>query len=162
MTRVLGEVRAMQNAALGAGLLWRFVCGYSPQSSTTGMPLPLAFLVLPVVLHARSRAEITGTQVGSGLRKFEEKFGDRGDALFLIQSRMLAMRDLSLRSLRLALRGGLVTLVPKSAVLWPRSLSPAPTEGGKVTEMLKASEKLGEWCADLSLFEIAGILKVEL
>lgn len=161
MTRLLNEIQAMQNPALGAALLWRFVCGFSPASSTKGTPLPLAFVVLPLAFHARSLDEVGSTQSGSGLRKFEEKFRDRGDLLLAIQPRMLAMRDLSLRSLRIGLRAGLLTLVPTEAVLWPRSHASAPADGKALIDLLKASEKLGAWCRDLTLFEVAGILKVE-
>ena len=162
MTRLLSEVQAMQNPALGASLLWRFVCGFSPSASIKGTPLPLAFVVLPLVFHARSVEEISGTQSGSGLRKFEEKFRDRGDLLLSLQPRMLEMRDLSLRSLRVGLRAGLLSLVPTEAVLWPRSHASAPAEGQSVADLLRSAEKLGSWCADLTLFEVAGILKVEI
>lgn len=161
MTAFLNEVQAMQNPALGATLLWRFVCGFSPNSSTNGTPLPVAFLVLPLAFHAKSFEEVTGTHAASGLRKFEEKFSDRGDVLLSIHPRMLAMRDLSLRSLRIAIRAGLVTLVPKEAVLWPRSQTVPPTEARAVSDLLKSAEKLGAWCRDVSLFEVAGLLKVE-
>src|SRR4051794_11688362 len=123
MSAILNEVQAMQNPALGAALLWRFACGFTPESSPKGTPLPLTFVVLPLALHAKSLEEIATTQAASGLRKFEEKFGDQGDVLLSIQPRMLAMRDLSLRSLRIAIHTGLLTLVPKEAVLWPRSHS---------------------------------------
>lgn len=161
MTAILNEVQAMQNPALGATLLWRFSCGFTPESSPSGTPLPLAFVVLPLAFHAKSLEEVTGTQAASGLRKFEEKFSDRSDVLLSIQSRMLAMRDLSLRSLRIAIRTGLVTLVPKEAVLWPRSRSAPPAEAKAVSDLLKSAEKLGNWCRDVSLFEVAGLLKVE-
>lgn len=161
MTAILNEVQAMQNPALGATLLWRFACGFAPESSPNGTPLPLAFMVLPLAFHARSLEEVAGTQAASGLRKFEEKFADRGDVLLSIQPRMLAMRDLSLRSLRIAIRTGLVTLVPKEAVLWPRSRSAPPAEAKAVSDILKSVEKLGSWCREVSLFEVAGLLKVE-
>lgn len=162
MTAILNEVHAMQNPALGAGLIWRFVCGYCPAASSKGTPLPLAFAVLPLVLHARSMEDVTGTQTSSGLRKFEEKFSKKdGDILLSLQPRMLAMRSLSLRSLRIALSAGLVTLVPSEAVLWPRSSTPPPGQPKPVDELLKAAEKIGIWCSDTSLFEVAGLLKVD-
>ncbi|MBN8468800.1 hypothetical protein JYJ95_20045 [Corallococcus exiguus] len=161
MTTILNEVQAMQNPALGAALLWRFACGFSPESSPNGTPLPLAFVVLPIIFHAKSLEEVARTQVASGLRKFEEKFTDRGDVLLSIQPRMLAMRALSLRSLRVAIRVGLITLVPKEAVLWPRSRVSAPAEAKALSDLLKSAEKLGTWCRDVSLFEVAGLLKVE-
>lgn len=161
MTAILNEVHAMQNPALGAALIWRFVCGYSPETSPNGTPLPLAFVVLPLAFHAKSLEEVAGTQASSGLRKFEEKFSDRGDVLFSIHPRMLLMRELSLRSLRIAIHSGLLTLVPKEAVLWPRSRSAAPAEAKAVSDLLKSTEKLGAWCRNVTLFEVGGLLKVE-
>lgn len=161
MTTILNEIQAMQNPALGAGLLWRFACGFTPEAGPAPMPLPLAFVVLPLAFHAKSMEEVTSTQAASGLRKFEEKFNDRGDVLLGLQPRMLAMRDLTLRSLRIAIRAGLLTLVPKEAVLWPRSRSAPAADARAVGEMLKSAEKLGAWCRDVSLFEVAGLLKVE-
>ncbi|HEU0035893.1 MAG TPA: three component ABC system middle component [Kofleriaceae bacterium] len=162
MTAVRNEIQAMQNPALGAVLLWRFTCGYTPESSPTGTPLPLAFLVLPLAFHARSLEKVLSTRPSSGMRMLEEKFSDRTDVLLSVQSRMLAMRMLSLRSLRIAVRTGLLTLVSKDAVLWPRSRSAPPTAEAKgVGDLLKSAEKLGVWCRDISLFEIAGLLKVE-
>ncbi len=164
MTAILNEVQAMQNPALGAALMWRFACGFSPESSPNGTPLPLAFVVLPVTFHAKSVAKVSGTLAGSGLRKFESKFSDdnRGDVLLALQPRILAMRDLSLRSLRIAIRSGLLTLVPKEAVLWPRSRSAPPTDAKPVSDLLKSAEKLGSWCREVSLFEVASLLKVDL
>jgi hypothetical protein len=161
VTAILNEVQAMQNSALGATLLWRFVCGFCSEGNPSGTPLPLAFAVLPLALHAKSLEQVTTTQVSSGLRKFEEKFSDRGDVLLSIQPRMLAMRHLSLRSLRIAICAGLLTLVPKEAVLWPRSRSAPPAEAKAVSDLLKSAEKLGTWCRDVSLFEVAGLIKVE-
>jgi hypothetical protein len=59
------------------------------------------------------------------------------------------------------MRSGLVTLVPKEAAIWPRSRSAPPTDARAVVRLLKSAEKLGEWCRDISLFEVAGLLKVE-
>ena len=161
MTTLLGEVQAMQNPALGAALLWRFVCGFSPKTSPIGTPVLLAFVVLPLTFHARTLEAVAGTQASSGLRKFEEKFADCGDVLLSIQPRILAMRELSLRSLRIAIRTELLTLVPTGAVLWPRSDIVPPAEAKAVSDLLKSAEKLGTWCRDVSLFEAAGLLKVE-
>lgn len=164
MTAILNEVQAMQNPALGAALLWRFACGFSPESSPDGTPLPLAFVVLPLTFHARSAEKLSGTLAGSGLRKFESKFSDddRGDVLLALQPRMLAMRDLSLRSVRIAIRTGLLTLVPREAVLWPRARSAPPADAKAVGDLLRSAEKLGAWCRDVSLFEVTGLLKVEI
>jgi hypothetical protein len=152
----------MQNPALGAALIWRFACGYAPQKEAhDGVPLPLAFVVLPVVLHERTRKEITSTRVSSGARKFEEKFRDRGDMLFALNQRAIGMRPLSLRSVRQALASGLLTLVVEQGTIWPRTYTKPPVDGKAVSSLLGAAEKLGRWCHSLSVYEISGILRVE-
>ena len=159
MTRLLNEVQAMQNPALGAGLIWRFACGYSPKDkSENGMPFPLAFIVLPTVLHERTRNELSSTRLSSGARKFEEKFKDKGDVIFALNQRAIGMRDLSLRSVSLAVASGLLTLVPDWGSLWPRLYTKPPVIEKAVSELLTAAEKLGSWCHSLSLYEISGIL----
>jgi hypothetical protein len=43
------EVHQVQNPALGAMLVWRYVVGYhKARSDAAGCPLPLLFLVLPL------------------------------------------------------------------------------------------------------------------
>jgi hypothetical protein len=156
------EVQAMQNPALGAALLWRFACGYCPSTtSTAGAPLPLAFLVLPVMLHAQTREAITSTQQRSGIRQFQANLDQRVDLLLGVQRRAVSMRSTSLRSLRIAMASALVTLMPEKAQVWPRSYANGPTVAPRVRELMKASEKFGAWCKDLTLFEVAGILRVE-
>ncbi len=156
------EAWSMQNPALGATLMWRFACGYSPQGGAKGTPIPLLFLALPILLHRATADCVTGTMMGSGLRKFEEKFSRSGDVLLALQPRALAMRDLSIRSLRIAMAAGLLSLVSEQAVVWPRSYSAPPTAKKSVLDLVKAAEKLGHWTSEMSLFEVAAILKVDL
>ena len=162
MRPILGEVHAMQNPALGASLLWRFACGYCPQNAAVdGLPLPLLFCVLPILLHARTCDEVSSTLVASGLRKFEEKFRADADLLLALQQRSVTMRPLSLRSLRIALATGLLSLVADSGTIWPRTYAPVRDLPRPADDLLKAGEKLGAWCRPLSLFEVSGIVRVE-
>ncbi len=162
MRPILTEVHAMQNPALGAALLWRFSCGHCPQNAPAeGVPLPLLFAVLPLLLHARTCDEVSSTLIASGLRKFEEKFRADADLLLALHQRALAMRPLSLHSLRIAFAAGLLTLFTDGATIWPRTYAPGRDLPGPIDELLKAAEKLGTWCRPLSLFEVSGILRVE-
>lgn len=161
MTRLLSEVQAMQNPALGAALIWRFACGYAPQNEPhDGVPLPLAFVVLPVLLHERTREKVTSTRQSSGARKFEEKFRETDDVLFALNERATSLRGLSLRSVSHALAWGLVTMIPDRGTIWPRSYAKPPVDTKSVAELLAAAEKLGGWCRPLSVYEISGILRV--
>lgn len=125
------------------------------------MPLPLLFIVLPVIFHERTCAEVTSTRLSSGARKFEEKFRNRGDLLFALNQRATALRPLSLRSMRHALAAGLVSVLPERGALWPRSYAKPPIEAKPVSELLAAADKLGAWCRSLSVYEISGILRIE-
>jgi len=156
------EVQAMQNPALGAAMIWRFACGYCPaNTATAGIPLPLTFLVLPIMLHAQTREAISSTQQRSGIRQFQAGLDLRVDLLLGVQRRATSMRTTSLRAVRIAIASALVTLVPEKAQLWPRSYANGPAVAPRVRDLMKASEKFGAWCQELSLFEIAGILRVE-
>lgn len=162
MSPLLTEVQAMHNPALGAALVWRFACGYIPERTAgDGVPLALAFIVLPIVLHTRTREGVEVTRLASSMHKFEEKFDDQGDVLLAIHQRTIAMRPLSLESVRLALASGLVTLLPQDGTLWPRTYA-APRGAAKtIGSLMKSAEKLGTWCAPFSLFELSGMLRLE-
>ena len=56
---------------------------------------------------------------------------------------------------------GLVSLVPAEAVLRPRVNITLPRTGVAVAPLLTSAEKLGTWFKDLTLFEIAGLLRIE-
>lgn len=161
MNRRIGEVQAVQNPALGAVLLWRFSCAFCPDGAVNGTPLPLLFVVLPIVFHSKTFEEVRGTLGASGLRQFELKFHNKSDLLLALHSRMLVMRDLSLASVRIAVHAKLITLVPSQGVVWPQSRSSPPADSQTATELIKGAERLGRWCRDVSLFEVSALLKVD-
>jgi hypothetical protein len=164
MSILTQEVRNIQNPALGAGLLWRFACGYVAAHPTAApVPLPLLFLVLPITLHEPTEGFVSGTRKTSGLRAFAGKFGDaknsRQDVLLAIHGRTLALRSLTVGSLRLALGTRLVHL--DGATVIPLSATPAHAGIPQtIRGLMTSSEKLGSWCGVLTLHEIAAILKV--
>ena len=167
MSILASEVRNIQNAALGAGLLWRFICGYTQQHTVRNpVPLPLLFLVLPITMHEQTEEFVRGTQKTSGLRTFAAKFGKsencKQDLLLAIHNRMLALRELSLESLRIGLATRLIHL-ESNAMLIPLSQTKAvagiPPD---VRYMMNSAEKLGGWCASLTIHEIATTLKLRL
>lgn len=164
MSLLTQEVRNIQNPALGAGLLWRFACGYVGSHPTRdNLPLPLAFLVLPIVLHEETEEFVQTTQKSSGLRAFAAKFGktenSKQDMLLSIHDRMLALRHLSVDSIRLALATRMLHL--NAAHLIPLSETEAAAGiAPDVRRMMKNAEKLGWWCGLLTLHEVSTTLKV--
>ena len=160
------EVRNVQNPALGALLLWRFSVGYSKASRVhDAPPIPLAYIILPIVLHQETHSLLSSTQKRSGLRAFVGKFSEskhsKSDLLLSIHNRALALRELTTRSLELAVSTHLVHLDTTEGVFVPVSKT-APKVGipKEIQTMAADSEKLGLWCAELSLFEISLALRV--
>jgi hypothetical protein len=159
------EVRLTQNPALGATLQWRFACGYVASHPTAAhTPLPLLFLVVPIILHQASLAFIASTQRASGLRACVAKFSDNAvvqqDVLLAIHERVRHWRDLSLESLRIALSTHLLHLNLDGSVL---PLSETPPSAGippSVRKLHRESEKLGFWCGQLTIHEISNLLRV--
>ena len=158
------EVRNIQNPALGAVLVWRFVCGYTTSHLThDATPLPLLFLVLPIVLHEQTEEFVNSTRKASGLRAFASKFGksenSKQDMLLAVHDRMLALRSLSLESLQLAFATNLLHL--NHAAVIPLTETPAVANiPSDVRQLMRSAEKLGDWCGMLTIHEIANTLKV--
>jgi len=160
------ETQNIQNAALGAMILWRFTSGYQQGSRVSSpTPLPLLFIVLPVVLHQEMAQIIDSTQKRSGLRAFVKKFADskvsKNDLVLTIHERSLKMRNLSMDSLRLAIWSRLILIDSTQGSVVPLSLtSPVAGIPDPIQLILKGAEKLGFWCSEISLYEISIILKV--
>jgi hypothetical protein len=160
------EVHHVQNPALGATLIWRFVVGHwQANSNSRACPFHLAFLVLPITLHSDTYRLLAATQRGSGLRKFSEKFAlsqnKQSDLLFAIHDRARRLRPLSLESLQVAARTSLVEVLYEEGSILPLSTTPPKVGIAKSTQdLLRNSEKLGAWCAELTMHEVSAILKV--
>ena len=157
------EVELVQNAALGAVLEWKFCAGYSPQDGELrGTPLPLLFFVLPLCFTEQLRDLVLSTRAGSGLRKFEEKLRDTGaDRVWAISDRAIAYRRLTTRSLAVALATRLLRLEATSGLAWVAQTSNPKGVVADVAPMLKVAERLGVWCGEHSIEEVASILRVQ-
>ena len=165
MSMLSREVHFTQNPALGATLQWRFSVGFNESHPERGFaPLPLLFVVLPTILHQETAEQIARTLRPSGLRGFAAKFSDstisKQDLLLGLHSRTEQWRPLSLDSLRMALATRLIHLNDDGTVM---ALSQTPARGSvppSVSQLLKEADKLGFWCGQLSLHEIANLLRI--
>lgn len=166
MTSLAREAQNVQNPALGAALIWRFCCGFVGSNSTSTPPqLPVAFLVLPVVLHQETVTFLRGTRKGSGLRIFAAKFGDskasKQDLLLQLHDRASRWRQLSLNSLELAVAGQLISISNDCTIL-PLSRTNARGLSEDIKQLMADAEKFGYWCGQLTTHEIAHTLKIRL
>ena len=159
------EVRAVQNPALGALLIWRAMVGFERANGKGApSPLPLLFLVLPILLHDETEKLVSGTMKGSGLRKFAEKFCGvqaKTDLMLAIQGRAIRMRRLTLQALAAAIASGLISLDHSTGLAFPLSMtSPKAGIADSIQDLVASAEKLGYWFGELTLHEIGLVLRV--
>lgn len=160
MSVISKEIYYVQNPAIGAAVLWRFSCGYH-KSKSKPVPFPLLFIVLPIVFREELRQVISSTQRRSGLSKISEKLFDQKSInnLYTINNAAISLRPLSLDSIRIGLACGLLAVDYETALVYPL-VETKKKLSTDVNKLLDASEKLGEWCSELSLIEICKLLKV--
>ena len=166
MSTLTQEATRVQNPALGAVMLWRYVLGWTDHNKIAAHPpLPLLFIVLPILFHQETLEVVKGTNKTSGLTTFAEKFSRsttrKSDVLMSIHSRAMSWRDLTWESLQFAVRARLLTVSKSSGTAIPLSSAKPRNVAPSVSRLLTSAEKLGYWCANLTTFEIAAILKVQ-
>lgn len=164
MTAILArEVQAIQNPGLGAVLLWRFAVGYaSSRGAPETTPMPVLFLPLPILFHEETVELVRRTR--TGLRGFADKFLDstfsETDVLLSLERRAKALRPLSLMSIRIAIDSRILLVDARTADVMALSSTKPRGVPESVRPLLKSSEKLGEWCGAVSLFELSSVLRV--
>lgn len=157
---LLDEVEQIQNPGLGAAIIWHFARGYGVEPEEKPAPLLYAFLIIPILFNRELLENISSTQ--KGLRKLEEKLSDCQASLATLQVSTLALRELSKKSLTLAIGTGLITLDPQFAVIRAQreNFPSRPDENAK--KILKAAEKLGFWANAISHREFCFIFHLEI
>lgn len=157
------EFENVQNPALGAYLMWNFSRGYYIYN-TSFIPFQLFFIVLPIIFRADLVDIIAGTQKQSGLRYFADKFLTtkvlKNDMISHIHKASDETKYLTLESLQIAIHANLISIDADSGLVFPITTSEKKNESASVKRLGKAAEKLGNWCARLTMHEISQILKV--
>ena len=165
MTALSRETENVQNPALGAAILWRFACGYADHQRTgDGVPLHLLFVVLPITFHQATAQFVRTTQKASGLRAFAAKFGEsktsKQDLLLAIHDRMLRLRSLTFEAIRLAFATRLIHLAGDGLIVPLSRTQAVAGMADETKQLMRDAEKLGAWCAQLTIHEVAATLKV--
>ena len=156
------DVKYVQNPAIGAALLWRFVCGYYQKESQPA-PFPLLFVVLPITFRQDLCAVVKSTQKASGLSKVSAKLFEKkeNDSIHFVNSTAIKLRPLTLEAFNISVKANLLSMIPETAAVFPVADKMIKyTPKGDAKDMLNAAEKLGTWCADLTMLEISKWLKV--
>jgi ABC-three component (ABC-3C) system Middle Component 3 len=163
MSIELSELEIVQNPALGAYTIWRFGLGFQNEDGRLAA-LPLAFLVLPLLLHRPALEIIISTRKASGLALFAAKLGEERENLLAIHERALALRRLTLQSIAMGVGGRLLTLDYAAVTL--RANTPEPTmRKPMLPERIRgfsgAADKVGFWFSKMGLHQVASTLAVE-
>jgi len=156
--RKLSELEVVYNPALGAYLLWRTATGHFAETSTA-LPLPLAFLILPIALHEQTREAAARTQPSSGLTVFAAKFGEQQEDLLAIHHRAVVLRELTLASIAAGTLVGLLRVHAIDAQLLAHDKKPS-TPDPALVRLGAVCEKLGRWFARLPIEQVASTLRV--
>lgn len=164
MGKLVKEFYNVQNPALSAYLLSRFSLGYIKENQDMA-PLPLLFIVLPMIYKKEIVDFITSTKEKSGLRFFADKFTEKknsnNDLIIQIQNLSKRYQVMTLEAMRIGIVGELMA-IQNGAYILPLedNIKSFKTMSKEVKKMGNAAEKLGIWCSRLSLMEISQILKV--
>ncbi len=155
------EITYVQNSALGAVSLWRFICGYISVNNIP-VPFPIIFIILPIVFDEELRNFIKNTHKQSGLIKLASKISSQknSDKIYKIHLSSEIYKNLTLQSFQIALNTKLISIDPKTAYILPITKTPKSLPLGDSKIILEVSEKLGFWCGSITLHEISSLLKV--
>ena len=159
------EVDAVQNAALAAVLLWRFCVTFAATRQTpSSTPVPVLFVVLPLLFDEDTATLVASTRKSSGLRLFAGKFTEsthaKADVLLSLEKRARELRAQTLEALGLALKAKLLFLDPSTAEVIALSEAAPQSFPESVRPLVRSAEKLGTWSGSLSLFELSTVLHV--
>ena len=159
MGNLVKEFYNIQNPALSAYLLSRFSLGYMEENQDMA-PMPLLFIVLPMMYKKEIVDFIASTQKKSGLRFFEKKNSNK-DLILQIKNTSQRYKVMTLEAIGIGMSGKLFE-IQKDAYVLPLedNISSFKTKSKELEKMGKAAEKLGIWCSRLTLMEISQILKV--
>ena len=161
MTDILFEQQVVQNPGLGAEVLWHAVNeAYEEKNRAEGMPLFMAFIVLPLALHRRSAIALASKVKPGAL--YKAIASDREITLGL-QERMEALSERTLQSLSVAFSAGLLLLDrDQSLQLIPGRRSPPVVHvTEEVKTLLAAAKRIGQATAELPPAQIATHLNIQ-
>jgi len=160
MIDILFEQRIVQNTGLGAEIIWQAIMeSYKTGDRTSGVPFPLAFLVLPLTFHRRTAAALaTKTKPGAIYKALSE---DREITVGL-QERMESLADRTLQSLSIGFSTGLLQLdQSEDHQIYPiRKSLPINHVTDNVKIIMNAAKRVGQAFSELTIVQLSKNLGV--
>lgn len=133
------DARALFNPAFLAALIGRAAAAHQSDRESP-LPLPLGYLVAPMVLHAPTREALP--RVNARLAKWADQH-----QLLRAELRWRApqLTEITRRGLRFGLRYDLIALTPGGIEAAPGFARIRAPRGSEAAECWKAAELLGRW-----------------
>jgi hypothetical protein len=160
MIDVLFEQRVIQNTGLAAEAIWQAVLeAYEAKNRTAGVPLPLAFLVLPLTFHQRTAASLASKTQPGALYK---ALADDREITLSLQSRMQALSERTLQALSIAFHSGMLEVDQdhERQLIPLRKTALATHVTDDVKTILAAAKRVGQAFAEMSVVQLATHLNI--
>jgi hypothetical protein len=152
-------IALVQNPAFGAHLLWSFGRGFQAEKIDELPPMPTFFLVMPLVLHARTLADLRSTNLSSGLSKFVAKLSEQRERLMAVHDRTLRMRELTLQSIATGIASRLLHVDYATGLVRANDVDvPRPPE--RLKFHVASADKFGRWAAKMPQGQVFQLLQV--
>jgi len=152
-------IALVQNPAFGAHLLWSFGRGFQAEKIDEHPAMPIFFLVLPLIMHARTLTDLKSTNLPSGLSKFVAKLGEQRERLMAVHDRTLRMRDLTLQSIGTGIASHLLHVDYATGLVRANDVDvPRPPE--RLKFHVANAEKFGRWVGRLPQGQVFQLLQV--
>jgi hypothetical protein len=160
MIDVLFEQRVIQNTGLAAEAIWQAVHeAYEAKGRTEGVPLPIAFLVLPLTFHQRTAKVLAAKTQPGALYK---ALADDREITVGLQMRMQAMSVRTFQALSIGFHTGLLRLdLDHQRQLIPgRKTQPVTHATDEVKTILNAAKRVGHAFAEMTLVQLSTQLNI--
>ena len=160
MIDVLFEQLVIQNTGLGAEVIWRAVYeAYEGKGRTEGVAFPLVFLVLPLTFH-QSSATVLASKTKPGA--IYKAIAENREITVGLQERMEALSERTFQSLSIGFSTGLLKLDRDNEfqIIPGRKSLPVKHLTHEVQTIFKASKRVGQTFAELTIIQIAKHLEI--
>lgn len=160
MIDVLFEQRVIQNTGLAAEAIWQAVHeAYEGKGRAEGVPLPMAFLVLPLTFHQRTATVLSRkTQPGA----IYKALADDREITVGLQMRMQAMSERTFHALSIGFHTGLLQLDRdhERQLIPGRKTPPVAHVTDEVKVILNAAKRVGHALAEMTLVQLSAHLNI--